>query len=84
MGCYDSVWVRCPGCGEKVEFQSKAGACLLRSYDPSSVPPEIATDLDGDVSECRCGARVRLRLDQPNLRVRMTAYFDDEAEDEYD
>jgi hypothetical protein len=40
MGCFDAVLVKCPLCGCKVEFQSKAGGCTLSTYD-----------LDGDTVE---------------------------------
>ena len=33
MGMYDSVWVKCPKCGEENEFQSKSGECILGFYN---------------------------------------------------
>jgi NMD protein affecting ribosome stability and mRNA decay len=53
MGMYDSVWAVCPECGEPVEFQSKAGDCVLADYDVKEVPIVIANDIEGNVSVCR-------------------------------
>ena len=59
MGMFDSVYVECPVCGKHVEFQSKAGACLCKSYKQDQVPTIIALDLDGDTEFCRnCGEEI--------------------------
>lgn len=71
MGMFDSVIARCPKCGEKVEFQSKAGMCLLKEYNMNSVPPEIAQDLDGDAQPCQCGETLKLAIARPIERVQM-------------
>ena len=60
MGTFDSVLARCPECGAEVEFQSKAGECRLRRYHASSVPMEIAADIDGTSVRCECGEFVTL------------------------
>lgn len=52
MGVYDSVFFKCPKCGEDIEEQSKAGACLCRNIEPEEVPFEIAVDLVN--TECKC------------------------------
>lgn len=72
MGMFDSVIVRCPVCRAKVEFQSKAGECLLNEYAPANAPEEIADDLDGAHWRCqRCGEGVWLeKVKAPTLRVR--------------
>lgn len=59
MGMYDSVMVKCP-CGAEVEFQSKAGDCILKYHDPRDVPSEIADDLNGKIKRCECGRDVTL------------------------
>lgn len=53
MGCYDSVNIPCPTCGEMVEFQSKVGDCGLDTYHHRHVPPEIAKALNGAWTVCR-------------------------------
>ena len=74
MSMFDSVFARCPNCGEEVEFRSKAGVCYLCRYNMNSVPAEIAQDLIGATETCKCGevlkltakvARVRMELDVP-------------------
>lgn len=60
MGLYDSVWIPCPRCGHEVEFQSKAGRCEMAEYTLATVPPSIAGDVSDDVSQCECGASVKI------------------------
>jgi len=35
---HDSVWVKCPKCKTKNEFQSKSGDCFLRNYSLKKCP----------------------------------------------
>lgn len=61
MGCFDSVYVKCPGCGEEIEFQSKAGDCLLQTFYEDDVPTKLAVDIDGDTDQCpKCGMAVKI------------------------
>lgn len=60
MGCFDSVIVNCPKCGEEIEFQTKSGMCQLKRYSIDHVPVEIARGLHGNVETCICGEKVCL------------------------
>lgn len=61
MGMFDRVYIACPKCGAMVEYQSKAGDCMLNSYGINDVPPRIAGDIIGDKQECdQCGAKIRI------------------------
>lgn len=63
MGLFDRVWVPCPKCGEKADFQSKAGDPDLRDYTLDDAPPAtIAYFVDYPWSEkCqKCGTRFRI------------------------
>lgn len=63
MGMYDSVLAPCTKCDEYVEFQSKAGDCLLSRYFLDAVPVAIANDVEGDTECCEaCGTPVTLRF----------------------
>ena len=62
MGMFDSVIIICD-CGEEVEFQSKAGECLLDTFKIDEVPPAIAVDLDGQQERCRCGRMIQTYTD---------------------
>lgn len=42
MGMFDSVWFKCPNCGEEIEEQTKIGDCILANYNEDKVPVEIA------------------------------------------
>lgn len=46
MGCYDTVLVPCPQCGERSEFQSKGGECLMRTIMLEECPLEVLTDVN--------------------------------------
>jgi NMD protein affecting ribosome stability and mRNA decay len=71
MGMYDTVVSFCPECGDVVEFQSKAGDCLLDRFSLDSVPMEIASALDGAVRRCNCGHYVRIEIGNLPTRVMM-------------
>ena len=63
MGMFDSVIAKCPDCGGRVEFQSKAGDCSLAEYTPDNVPLKIMADIDGEVSSCqKCGRVLKFRI----------------------
>lgn len=71
MGMFDSVNVKCPKCGEVVEFQSKAGNCYLDNYFINKVPISIAIALHGSKETCICDYVVTLVTYAFDPRVRM-------------
>jgi len=63
MGMFDSLYVECPDCKESIEFQSKAGRCILSSFNLSNAPAIILADLEGQTSHCqKCDRGVTLKL----------------------
>lgn len=60
MEMFDSVYVRCPRCGNELEFQSKGGACAHHVYRIGSVPEPVASDIEGVSKICQCGALVAI------------------------
>lgn len=57
MGMFDRIWFKCPKCEDNLEAQSKAGPCVLADHQEAAVPPEIATDLQGQqlwCEHCQC------------------------------
>lgn len=48
MGLYDGVRIKCPVCGETVEFQSKAGDCDMTIYSLEDAPDSILFDIMND------------------------------------
>lgn len=48
MGMFDSVWVECPGCGKRMEFQSKAWGCEMDSWTLESAPGAVLYDIMND------------------------------------
>ncbi len=70
MGLYDSVWMPCKKCGHEIDFQSKAGDCLMYDYKPTGIPYLIAREIheSGYVSRCReCGERFRAMITPGSL-----------------
>jgi len=58
MGCYDTVMVPCPSCGNREPFQTKSGECLLKEYDLEDAPQEVLGDVNRHAPyDCqKCGA----------------------------
>lgn len=52
MGMFDSVYVACPRCGTRCEFQSKAGECCCDSYSLDDAPTEILLDIINEPNWC--------------------------------
>jgi phage FluMu protein Com len=46
MGMFDSVWVKCPNCKTKNEFQSKSGDCFLKNYSLKKCPPDVLVNVN--------------------------------------
>lgn len=46
MGMFDSVMAPCPGCNERVEFQSKGGDCALIVYPLEEAPAAVLSDVN--------------------------------------
>ena len=62
MGCFDSVMVPCPECGELTEFQTKAGECLLTEYSFEDAPAALLVDVVNETHRCKNGHRFYLKL----------------------
>ena len=72
MGMFDSVICRCPKCGGELEFQSKAGECVLDRFGIGNVPANVAQDIEVDIESCKtCHARYRIYPRQPVATVQM-------------
>jgi len=71
MGMFDSVIIFCPECGKQLEFQSKAGECMLQQYDASDVPANIAVDILNTRVDCDCGLSYTITTLQIPSRVTM-------------
>ena len=78
MGLYDTVYMRCTNCGNKMGIQSKAGECDLNEYQLHDVPPAIAGSLVGEVIKCEnCG---QTHLVRGHVYLNLFAVDDDELE----
>jgi hypothetical protein len=66
MGMYDTVYATCPNCMTTLEWQSKAGDCVLDSFNKASVPIKIAEAIQDQIANCACGTKAKLK---PNLTI---------------
>ena len=41
MGCYETIEVPCPKCGEIEYAQSKSGPCVMTNYKLNNVPVDV-------------------------------------------
>lgn len=46
MGCYDTVIIPCPNCGEPYAAQSKGGKCFLDNYSLDNAPQDVLADVN--------------------------------------
>lgn len=46
MGCFDTVIVPCPECGNDVECQSKGGSCSLQVFSLHDAPLDVMSDVN--------------------------------------
>ncbi len=66
MGCYDTVFVPCPKCGEEYEAQSKGGDCLLNYYTfGENVPENVLSNVNRHAPFiCDCGTKFEVDLEK--------------------
>jgi hypothetical protein len=71
---FDSVYVPCPKCGRRLEFQSKGGECGLLSYTLTDAPEDVlAGAINNHTAEC-CGKTWILRG-----KVHVCAWIEEET-----
>lgn len=64
MGMFDSLIARCPFCKGDVEFQTKAGPCVMDIYRIDDAPPWILMEISGDVSSCsECNRELSIKVE---------------------
>ena len=68
MGMFDSVWVKCPTCGEENEFQSKSGECILGQYDLDNCPADVMANVNRH-SPCECDCGTLYEVDIPSRKA---------------
>lgn len=63
MGCFDSVWTKCPNCLRSIEFQTKLGECMLKKYDDNKVPLIVALGVEGKTEVCpNCNTEIKMEI----------------------
>jgi len=78
MGCYDTVLVPCPQCGEEYGAQSKSGPGALATYSLKNAPTEILANVNRHApftcSVCDCVFRVELTVTATVVRIPTNKY----------
>ena len=80
MGLFDSVYVPCPSCGEKHEFQSKAGDSYLNRYTLDDAPDVVLADIGGAQATCKCGLTFAIRTEVRWEVIPLTARAEEGSE----
>lgn len=64
MGCFDTLRFGCPSCKQKIEYQSKAHECALKTYTIFNAPLSVLGDaVDyGKIFTCECGKNCILKV----------------------
>ena len=73
MGCYDTVMVPCPKCGNRIPFQSKSGECILAEYDMEEAPEDVLRDVNRhapyECEKCRIWFQVEVDITPAVIQV---------------
>jgi len=65
---FDVVWYDCPKCGKHIDYQTKAGECLLRDIQADRVPLDIASGIQGELIYCtNCNRQWEILVDAPSV-----------------
>ena len=68
MGCYDTVYFKCPTCSKQIEKQTKAGNCLMDVYSSDYLPIQIAMEFEGAEVFCHhCNAFYKVVSNIPKV-----------------
>jgi hypothetical protein len=46
MGCYETIMIPCPRCGERYPAQSKSGPCEMETYTLEEAPNDVVDDVN--------------------------------------
>jgi hypothetical protein len=64
MGMFDSVWAKCPSCGQEHEFQSKSGDCILGNYTFENAPDDVMINVNRHSPvDCDCGTLFEIDIE---------------------
>ena len=64
MGCYDTIFVPCPTCGQKYPAQSKSGPCDLDDFELVDAPFDVLENVNRHAPFCcSCGTKFAVELE---------------------
>jgi len=75
MGCFNTLIVKCPNCGDELEFQTKSGTCTGEAFDKYAPITEIVGAV-GKTEKCECGATVEIVDVERQFRIQTLFSFD--------
>lgn len=86
MSCFDSIFVKCPKCGEQIEFQSKSGDCHMKKMSLARCVCKQDRAIFGvadTVEECpECGTKVKLFVNFTAFAEEFEEEFEEEDEED--
>lgn len=64
MGVYDTVKLRCPECGNRINAQTKSTipSPSLNTYDMKSAPIDVLSGIRDETFECDCGCMFEIKI----------------------
>ena len=63
MGVYDTVWAKCPKCGEDLGFQTKSGECNFSDYYLTNAPDDVMANVNRHSPVmCECGCKYEVDI----------------------
>lgn len=61
MGCFNTILIPCPRCGEKYDYQSKSGSCSFTTETIEDAELEDIVEASNNVLSCgNCNASFKL------------------------
>jgi hypothetical protein len=80
MGCYDTVVVPCPKCGEEYFAQSKGGYCLLYEYPLDKAPDDVLSDVNRHAPfTCyKCRTKFEVKDERKTAKIKVVEVKEDQ------
>ena len=71
MGMFDIVFVPCPKCGRKEEFQTKGGDCILGRYTLKNAPKDVMSDINrhAPYTCSKCGTKFKVNENSRSVEI---------------
>ncbi len=79
MGCFDTIIIPCPRCGEEYDAQSKSGECVLEDYALSDAPDDVMADANRHAPFVCVKCHTVFNVDIKNRQTKQLPMTEEEA-----